>query len=42
MKYMDDYHNHYLKKDVLQLANVSEKFIDTCLKYYGLDFRSLF
>ena len=27
MKNMDDYHDHYLKKDVLQLADVCEKFI---------------
>ena len=33
---MGHYHNHYLKKDVLLLA-VLEKFIDTCLKLYGLD-----
>ena len=33
MKNMGDYHNHYLKKDVLLLADVFEKFIDTCLKY---------
>ena len=33
---MSDYHDHYLKKDVL-LLTVFEKFIDTCLKYYGLD-----
>ena len=31
MKTMDDYHNHYLKKDVLLLADIFEKFIDTCL-----------
>ena len=37
MKSMGDYHNHYLKKDVLLSADVFEKFIDTCLKYYGLD-----
>ena len=34
---MGDYHDHCLKKDVLQLANVFEKFIGTCLKCYGLD-----
>ena len=34
---MGDYHNHYLKKDVLLLADVFEKFIDACLKLYGLD-----
>ena len=37
MKNMGDYHNHYLKKDVLQLADVFKKFIGTCLKCYGLD-----
>ena len=37
MKNMGDCHDHYLKKDVLLLADVYEKFIDTCLKYYGLD-----
>ena len=34
---MGDYHDHYLKKDVLLLADVFEKFIDTCLKFYKLD-----
>ena len=34
---MGDYHDHYLKKDVLLLADVFEKFIDTYLKYYRLD-----
>ena len=37
MKNMGDYHDHYLQKDVLLLADVFEKFIDMCLKYYGLD-----
>ena len=37
MENMSDYHDHYLKKDVLLLADVFEKFIGTCLKYYGLD-----
>ena len=37
MKNMGGYHDHYLKKDVLLLADVFEKFIDTCLKYYELD-----
>ena len=37
MKNMGDYDDHYLKKDALLLADVFEKFIDTCLKYYGLD-----
>ena len=34
IKKMGNYHDHYLIKDVLQLADVSEKFIGTCLKYY--------
>ena len=33
----EDFHNHYLKKDVLLLVDTSEKFTFTCLKYYGLD-----
>ena len=32
-----DYHHHYLKKDVLLLADVFGKFIGTCFKYYELD-----
>ena len=37
MENMGDYHDHYFKKDVLLLAGVFEKFIDTCLKYYESD-----
>ena len=36
-KTFKDFYNHYLKKDVLLLADVFEKFISTCLKYYDLD-----
>ena len=37
MKNMRDYNDHYLEKDALLLADVFEKFIDTCLKFYKLD-----
>ena len=37
MNTMDDYHDLYLKTDVLLLAEVLEKFINTCLEYYGLE-----
>ena len=37
MKDMGYYHDQYLKKDVLLLADIFEKCIDTCLKYYELD-----
>ena len=33
---MGDYHDYYLKKDVLLLANFFEKFIVMCLKLMGL------
>ena len=33
----EDFHNRYLKKDALLLADVFEKFIFTSLKYYNLD-----
>ena len=36
MKNMSDYHHHYLKKDVLLLVDVFERFIDTCLKARSL------
>ena len=34
---MCDYHDHYLKKDMLLSVDVFEKFVTTCLKFYGLD-----
>ena len=37
MKTFGEYHDLYLKCDVLLLYDVFEKFIDTCLEYYGLD-----
>ena len=33
---MGDYHNHYLKKDVLLSADVFKKFIAMCLNFMGL------
>ena len=37
MKNKGDYHNNYLKKDVLLSADVFEKLIATFLKFCGLD-----
>ena len=34
---MGDYHDHYLKKNVLLLVDVFEKIFNTCLKFYKLD-----
>ena len=36
MKNAADYHDHYLKRDILLLADIFEKFIDVCSKFYKL------
>ena len=37
MNIIGDHHALYIKADVLLLADVFEKFINTYLKYHGLD-----
>ncbi|GBL96873.1 hypothetical protein AVEN_118984-1, partial [Araneus ventricosus] len=42
LKNMGEYHDLYVKCDVLQLADVSENFRKLCQHYYGLDCVHLF
>ena len=37
IKNLGEYHDSYLKTDILWLCDVCEKFIDVCLEYYDLD-----
>ena len=37
IKNLDEYHDLYLKSDVLLLCDVFEQYIDVCLEYYDLD-----
>ena len=37
IRYLGDYHDLYLRTDVVLLANVYEAFKDTCLRHYSLD-----
>ena len=37
MNTVGDYHDLYLKTNVSLLADVFEKYVNTCLDYYGLD-----
>ena len=41
-KNMGEYHDLYLKSDILLLADVFENFRKTCLQFYNIRPRSLF
>ena len=37
MKAVGDFHNLFLKRDIMLFADIFEEFRNECLEYYGLD-----
>lgn len=37
MKAVGDFHNLYLKRDIMLFADIFEEFRNECVEYYGLD-----